>query len=143
MPRGPEAATVPTPMLPVPSVPRRRRRPTLGRLRFLRPCWKPDAVTTLPTEALPASLRSPLVQVAPRPSGGSTSSPGLAGVDVRQWEVQFSDLVIQRGIGEGSYGRVRRADYNILPVHPATGGRRSGMPLRGAESATPRSAFTT
>lgn len=46
------------------------------------------------------------LQAAPRPSGAS-SSPGLAGVDVGQWEVQFNELQMKRLAGEGSFGKVR------------------------------------
>lgn len=57
------------------------------------------AASVLPKELVP-------LQAAPRPSGAS-SSPGLAGVDVGQWEVQFNELQMKRLAGEGSFGKVR------------------------------------
>lgn len=53
------------------------------------------------------------MQVAHRPSGAA-SSPGLAGVDVRQWEVQFNELQMKRPVGEGSFGKVCLVDA-VLP----------------------------
>ena len=63
-------------------------------------------------EAAPVPAKRPSMQRGP--SGGSpsareqlqgTSSAAL--VDLNPWRVQYSDLVIQRPLGEGSFGKVR------------------------------------
>lgn len=50
-------------------------------------------------------------------SGGSTVSSGLIShrstmVDIKPWEINYDDLVIQRPIGEGSFGKVYLAKWN-------------------------------
>ncbi|PRW33138.1 Serine threonine- kinase CTR1 [Chlorella sorokiniana] len=80
------------------------------------PSLSRDLMSGGSAEVPPSLSRNPLLsylssQVEPRPSGGSASSPGLAGVDVRQWEVQFHELQMKRAIGEGSYGKVYLASW--------------------------------
>lgn len=54
--------------------------------------------------------------LSPTSSSGLTSMSGPLPAEVQQWEVQWENIVLERPIGRGSFGKVYLANWNATPV---------------------------
>jgi hypothetical protein len=71
----------------------------------------------LASDPLMSYIQSSLLPITSANSGlsGAPSTPAAA-AGLAPWRLRFADLVIERPIGEGSWGRVYKASWNSTPV---------------------------